>query len=273
MRRTTKRLLKLYTVAILLFLYLPIAMVVIFSFNDSAILGQWRGFTLRWYDDLFANEGIWRALQNSLVIGAATAAISAVLGTLAAYGITRFRMKGAWAFEAFFLIPVIIPEIAEALSILLFFAAVGWRLSLVTVIVGHAAFGISFVYLVVRARLSRYNLSMDEAAKSLGASSLQTFFRITLPMSLPGIVAGTLLAFTVSFDDYLKTRFTIGAAGQTLPLIFFSQAARGGVSPELSALATIMLAVSLALALERVLSSRIQALRRFAGRILRLATD
>ncbi len=260
MRRLPRRILRGYAILAFLFLYAPMVMLVIFSFNDSRIMGQWKGLTLRWYGELTGRADIWQAFNNSLYIAAVTAVVSAIMGTLAAYAMTRFKMRGSWAVESFLYVPIIIPEITEAVSILVFFSFINLPLSLLTVIIGHTAFAISFVYLVVRTRLAEYDRSVDEAAQILGANEVQTFFRITLPITLPGIIAGTLLAFTISFDDYIKTRFTIGAA-QALPTIVFSEASRGGVSPEISALATLMLAISLGLAVSRVLFSRARSFR------------
>lgn len=268
MRKVTRRLLKGYGVAVLFLLYVPMAMMVLFSFNDSRVLGRWGGFTLRWYEELARNTVIWTAFNNSVTIALVTAVLSMVMGTLAAYALTRYRVPGTWAIGAFLLVPIIIPEVTESLAIMLFFSALGMRLSLTTVVLGHTAFAISFVYLVVRARLAEYDVAVDEAAQSLGANSVQTFFRITLPISLPAILAGTLLAFTISFDDYIKTRFTIGAAGQTLPMLIFAQAARGAVSPEIAALATLILAVSMSLAVSGVLVARLRSLWGVARRFL-----
>lgn len=262
MRRATKRLLKVYAIAVFIFLYAPMVMLVVFSFNSSRVFGQLVGFTTQWYSELAGRADIWTAFNNSMYIGVVTALASMILGTLAAYAMTRFRLRAAWATDAFLYIPIIIPEITEAASILVFFRSANFSLGLTAVIIGHTAFAVSFVYLVVRARLADYDRSVDEAAEILGATPFQRFFRITLPIALPGIIAGTLLAFTVSFDDYVKTRFTIGAAGESLPMLIFSEAARGGVTPEINALAAIMLFISLGLALSRVTFTKAGSLRR-----------
>lgn len=243
--------LKIFTMLVFVLIYGPIVVMVFFSFNNSATLGVWRGFTLNWYSRLFQIGEIWQALYNSLSVAAIVAIVSVVLGTLTALAMTRYSFKGKTTVDSLLFIPIIIPEISEALTLLLFYLWVGWGWSrgFMTVLLGHIAYDISFAFVVIRARMAGFDRSLEEAAQTLGANEFQTFFRVTLPILMPGIVAGGLLAFTLSYDDFYKTMFTTGPGFETLPLRIWSMAARGGVSPELSALTTIALLSSMGLAL------------------------
>jgi spermidine/putrescine transport system permease protein len=243
--------LKIFTMFVFVLIYGPIAVMVLFSFNNSTTLGAWRGFTLNWYSRLFQMGDIWQALYNSLSVASIVAIASVFLGTLTALAMTRYSFKGKKTVESLLFVPIIIPEIAEALTLLLFYLWIGWgwNLGFVTVLLGHIAYDISFAFVVIRARMAGFDRSLEEAAQTLGANEFQTFFRVTLPILMPGIVAGGLLAFTLSYDDFYKTIFTRGPGFETLPLRIWSMAARGGVSPELSALTTIALLSSMGLAL------------------------
>jgi spermidine/putrescine transport system permease protein len=232
-------------------MYVPIVMMLVFSFNDANVIGAWRGFTLHWYYELFSSVDIWNAFYNSVLVALVTAMASIVLGTLTALAMARYSFKGKNVLDGLLYVPIIIPEITEALTLLLFYLWIGWGLQMgfATVAIGHIAFSIAFVFVIVRARMAGFDRSVEEAAKTLGANEIQTFFRITLPILLPGIVAAGLLAFTLSFDDFYKSAFTTGPAFDLLPLKIFSMASRGGVRPELNALATIALMISMGFAL------------------------
>ncbi len=242
------KLMAFYSALVYAFLYLPIVVVIIFSFNESKTLGRFTGFSLKWYGVLIEDKAIWVAFYNSLNVAVLTTAVSIFLGTLAAYGMVRLDIGGKGTIDSLLYIPIIIPEIAEALSLLLFYKFTGYNLGWLTVLLGHIAFDISFVYVVVRARLAGFDRSLEEASLTLGANEMQTFLKVTLPLSMPGIIAAGLIAFTLSFDDFIKTAFTTGPGFQTLPLIIWSQSARGGVGPELNALTTVIMATSMALA-------------------------
>ncbi len=244
----TDKLMGIYSALVYVFLYLPIIVVIVFSFNKSRTLGKFTGFSLEWYQVLIEDKDIWIAFYNSLNIAVLTTLVSLVLGTLAAYGMIRFGIGGKGAIDSLLYVPIIIPEIAEALSLLLFYKFAGYRLGWLTVLLGHIAFDISFVYVVVRARLAGFDRSLEEASLTLGANEVQTFLKVTLPLSMPGVVAAALIAFTLSFDDFIKTIFTTGPGFQTLPLIIWSQSARGGVGPEINALTTVIMAISMVLA-------------------------
>jgi spermidine/putrescine transport system permease protein len=180
-----------------LFLYAPIVVLVIFSFNASRFVTTWDGFSLRWYHELFQDQAMAAALRNSLIVAVASTLISTVFGTMVALAMERRKFVGKVAFDALLYLPVIIPDIAMAVMLLLFFVMVSIQLSLITIIIAHVAFNISFVAIVVRARLVGFDRSLEEAAQDLGANELQTFWYVTLPLLMPGILAGALLAFTL----------------------------------------------------------------------------
>ncbi len=242
------RILAFFSALVYAFLYIPIIIVIIFSFNSSKMLGRFTGFSLKWYSVLLGDRVVWNAFYNSLNIAVITTLVSILLGTLAAYGTIRLDIGGKGAVDSLLYIPIIIPEIAESLSLLLFYKFAGYKLGWLTVLLGHIAFDISFVYVIIKARLMGFDKSLEEASLTLGANEVQTFMKVTLPLSMPGITAAALIAFTLSFDDFIKTAFTTGPGFQTLPLIIWSQSARGGVGPEINALTSIIIAFSMVLA-------------------------
>ncbi|MEM0331095.1 MAG: ABC transporter permease [Archaeoglobaceae archaeon] len=223
---------------VFIFLYVPIIYVVASSFIDE------NGITTKWFLKLFEDRAIVNAFYNSLFLTILSTFFSVILGTLAAYAFIRTNMK----FESLFYAPIVIPEITEALSLLMFYKLISFPLGFYSVLIGHIAFNVSFVYVIVKARLSAQLKSIEEASLTLGANEIQTFFKVTVPLAMPGIVAGSLIAFTLSWDNFVKTVLTTGPGFQTLPLIIWSQAARGVVSPTLNALTTLMLITSFVLA-------------------------
>lgn len=256
-RRIGDKTLMLHSFFVYLFLYAPIVILIIFSFNTSKLNAVWRGFTFDWYIKLFQEPLILRAFKNSMIIAIVTTILSTIIGTLLAFGMNRYEFFGKRIYDSFIYLPIIIPEIIEALSLLIFFSFIGFALGLTTVIIGHTAFDISFVAVIVRARLAGFDRSLEEAAMDLGADEVTTFFKITLPLIMPGILAGALLAFTLSFDDYLKTAFTAGVGATTLPLQIYSMI-KFGVTPSINALSTISLLITLSLILlsQKYLRSR-----------------
>ena len=247
----------------LLFLYLPIAILVLYSFNNSRLNAVWRGFTLDWYRALFAAVGVragranvlvWDALGNSLVVGAIATLVATVLGTAIGLAMERFRFRGRTLMEALLFLPIIIPDITMGISLLVFFSLVfqllgqltGLRLvlGLPTVIAGHVAFNISYVAVVVRARIAELDPSLEEAALDLGANEWRAFWRITLPLIAPGVLSGALLAFTLSLDDFVITFFTAGVGTTTLPVFVYGMI-KTSVTPEINAISTLMLVASL----------------------------
>jgi spermidine/putrescine transport system permease protein len=228
------------------FLYAPIVILVVFSFNTSRFVTAWGGFGFRWYGELFQNEAIATALKNSLIVALSSTLISTVFGTMVALVMERHQFFGKLAFDALLYLPIIIPDIAMAVMLLLFFVMTSIRLSLITIIIAHVAFNISFVAIVVRARLVGFDRSLEEAAQDLGANELQTFWHVTLPLLMPAILGGGLLAFTLSLDDFVITFFTAGVGSTTLPLRIYSMV-KLGITPEINAVSTLLLVASMTL--------------------------
>lgn len=242
----TRRLLALHTALVYLFLYAPIAVLVVFSFNAARQTAMWDGFTLDWYGKLLGNEVLLRSVRNSLLVAGITTAIATVLGTLAALALGRYDFRGKRGTQTLLFLPVIIPEVVLGAALLTFFGVVEIRLSLWTVVIAHVVFSVSYVAIVVRARLSGLDPSLEEAARDLGAGPFETFRRVTLPLILPGIVASALLVFTLSIDDYVVTSFVAGVGSTTLPLHIYSML-KVGVTPEVNAVSTLLLAVTVVL--------------------------
>ncbi len=249
MRRLGDRVLKGYSFLVLAFLYIPIISMIVFSFNDSRLTAVWRGFTLKWYVELINSSQLWGAFYNTIVVALIVTVLSVMLGTATALAMSRYRFRGKDAFDAYLYIPIVIPEITEALSLLLLYVWAGIPLGLFTIILGHLTFAIPFAALVIRSRMAGFDRSVEEAAQSLGANEIQTFFRVTLPIISTGVIAGALLAFTQSYDDFIKTAFTRGPGVDMLPTTIYNLARRGGASPELNALATVALAISIVMAI------------------------
>ncbi len=210
-----------------------------FSFNDSKVGTVWTGFTFDWYKSLFSNDQIISAVTNSLIIAVITTLIATVFGTLAALAIHRYNFPGKKAFNFLFYIPVVIPDIIVAVALLALYGWLDITLGISTVFPGHVAITISYVMLVVIARLAGLDASLEEAAKDLGANEWQTFWKVTFPLIFPGVLAGALLAFTISLDEFVISYFTTGPGSDTLPVLVYSMV-RLGVSPEINALSTIM---------------------------------
>jgi spermidine/putrescine transport system permease protein len=229
-------------------LYLPIVILIAFSFERSRLAVRWTGFTLDWYAVLFKDASLAHALLNSLLVAFVAVTVSGFMGTLSAVGLSRYRFNGAGVYRGVVLLPIIIPEIATAVSALMLFVAIGLPLSLATVIVSHIVFCVAYVTLTVMGRLEGLDPSLEEAAQDLGASPVMAFIKVTLPLILPGITAGCLLAFVLSLDDFVITQFTAGVGSTTLPLRIFSLV-KFGVSPEINALSTLMIIVTVGISL------------------------
>jgi spermidine/putrescine transport system permease protein len=244
-------------VLIYAYIYIPIIILIIFSFNSQKLNIRWEGFTLRWYGVLFRDQEVMLALRNTLIVALVSTAVATLIGTLAALALQRYRFPGYTLTESTLYIPVIIPEVVMGIALLAFFALLKFRLGLPSITIAHIAFSIPFVTLVVRARLHGFDKSIEEAAMDLGANELTTFRRITLPTILPGVLAGGLLAFTLSIDDYVITYFTAGPGSTTLPLRIFSMV-RFAVTPEVNALSTLWVATVFALLLIGQIAQRRQ---------------
>ena len=228
------------------FLHVPILVLVVFSFNDSKFSVDWAGFTLDWYYRLLERPDILRGLKASLIVGGASTVISAVLGTLIALALARHRFRGRTAFEGFLYVPIVTPEIVVGISLLILFALVKIPLGLSTIVIAHVAFCVSFVVIVVLARLEGMDQSLEEAAMILGADEITTFWKVTVPQLWPGILSGALLAFTMSFDDFVITSFVSGSGSSTLPIVVYGMVRRN-VEPSINAISTIILLVTTAL--------------------------
>ncbi|MFZ1238486.1 MAG: ABC transporter permease [Anaerolineae bacterium] len=229
-----------------LFMYAPIVILILFSFNASRYASSWEGFSLRWYQVLFNDRAIGLALRNSLLVALLSTLIATVIGTLAALALERYDFWGKLSFDALLYLPIIVPEIAMAVMLLLFFILTHIRLGLGTVIIAHVAFCMSYVAVVVRARVAGLDRTLEEAAQDLYANEWQTFRRVTLPLIMPGIVSGALLSFTLSLDDFVITFFTTGPGTTTLPIQVYGMI-KTGVTPEINALSALMLVASVVL--------------------------
>lgn len=231
-------------IATYIYLYLPILVVVVYAFNESRLVQVWRGFGLEWWATTWADESITRALTLSLWTAAVNAVVATILGTAAAIGLRNVGRRPRAAFDAVMYTTLIVPEIVIAIASLLFFVTVGLPLGPMAIIITHAVFNTSVVALVCRARLAGMDRSLEEASADLGATRWSTFWGVTLPQLRPAIVAGTLLAFTFSFDDVVLSTFVSAPGSTTLPLRVFSEL-RFGLTPKANVVATTMLAITL----------------------------
>ncbi|WP_373974324.1 ABC transporter permease [Chitinibacter sp. SCUT-21] len=223
------------------FLYVPLIIVVVYSFNDSKLNAEWVGFTFKWYEVLFNNEQMLVAARNSLIIAIITSFCATVLGTLAGLAMHKYKLR---LLPLLVLTPIAIPEILMGVSLLIFFVMLNMTLGLVSVALAHIAFCIGFVAIVVRSRLQGMDEALVEAARDLGATPIQAFRLVTMPLIMPGIIAGALMAFTLSIDDFVITFFTAGAGASTLPLQIYSMI-RIAVTPEVNAISTLLMLLTL----------------------------
>lgn len=231
---------------VLAFFYLPIAILVANSFNKARFSSSWQGFTLGWYAQLFRSPEIWLAVRNTLVIAASSTAVSLVLGTAAAFALHRYAGSRLQRFHyTLIYTPLVVPEILMGISLLMAFVAAGIGLGLFTIFLAHVTFCVSYVAMVVLARLQDFDFSLIEAAQDLGASAWQSTRKVLLPLLLPGLAAGGLLAFTLSVDDFVITFFVAGPGSTTLPLRIYSLI-KYGAPPLINALSTLLLAVTFA---------------------------
>lgn len=231
--------------AVYLFLYVPLLVVVAYSFNQSRLGAEWTGFTLHWYEVLFADAEMMRAAWNSLVIGLVASVSATVLGTLAGLALHKFRLR---LLPVLIVTPLAIPDILWGVSLLVFFVLLNLTLGMLSIVLAHVAFCISYVAVVVRARLSGMDESLVEAARDLGATAWGSFRFVTLPLMAPGIIAGALLAFTMSIDDFVITFFTAGVGTTTLPLKIYTMI-KVTVTPEINAVSTLLMALTMVLVL------------------------
>lgn len=255
-RGIVDRLLAANAVLVYVFLYAPIVLLVIFSFNDNNNVSIWTEPSLRWYGAMFSNNQVMGALRNSLIVALVATAVSTVLGTALAISLERYRYRGRGTLDGLAYLPIIIPDVTMAVMLLIFFfqafgvldSLTGIRLTtgLHTIILAHIAFNISFVAVVVRARIAQFDDALEEAAADLYATRWQTFRKVTLPLIAPGVAGGALLALTLSLDDVVVTQFVSGAGSTTLPVYVFGLVRRG-VTPLINAVSVVMLVASMVL--------------------------
>jgi spermidine/putrescine transport system permease protein len=230
------------------FLYAPIVVIIVYSFNAARFGTVWESFTTKWYGALLQDSAALSATKNTLLLAVISTGIATILGTLLGFGMTRFDFPGRKIFDRLLYVPVFVPDIVFAVSLLLFYSLVrnlipALELGLTTMILAHVTFQISFVAIVVRARLAGLDPALEEAARDLGAGEWQTFLHVTLPLMLPGVLAGGMLAFTLSLDDFVVSFFTSGPGSTTLPILIYSSVKRG-LTPEINALATLIIIIS-----------------------------
>ncbi|TAV97310.1 ABC transporter permease subunit [Rhizobium ruizarguesonis] len=225
------------------FLYLPIVLLVIFSFNESKLVTVWGGFSTRWYVSLMSNQALLDAAWVTLRVGLLSATLATILGTMAALTLVRYtRFRGRMLFSGMVYAPLVMPEVITGLSLLLLFVAIGLDRGFWTITLAHTTLTMCFVAVVVQSRLLSFDHSIEEAAQDLGAPPVRTFFEITLPIIAPAVLSGWILAFTLSLDDLVIASFTSGPGATTLPMRIYSQV-RLGVTPEINAVCTILIGI------------------------------
>lgn len=258
-------LLTLYSAIFFVFIYLPLAIIVIYSFNSNPLdMSSWQHFTLDWYRGLFglkdvssgigtsavyveSTDQLLKALRNSLIVAGTTTIISTTIGTATAIAMTRFRFRLRGAYQGMMMLPMMMPDIVLGIGLLIFFVTLGFKLSLLTIIIGHCTFLSSYVFIVVQARMAALDPALEEASADLGANEWVTFKKVLLPQLMPGVIGGALLAFIISMDDLVITYFIAGTDSTTLPMFIFSMVRRG-VKPEINAIATLIILASLIIA-------------------------
>lgn len=246
----------LYLAIMILLMYFPLVMVVIFSFNESRLSANFTGFSLKWYETLANDRDLKEALFNSILLGVLSCGISAIIGTLGAVGMARVKYKTKGMMEYLSTIPIMIPEIILGMVFLVFFSMLNLPFGMTTLVIAHTTFCIPYIFMMVKARLVGIDKSLEEAARDLGAGPIRTFFDITMPLIAPAVLSGSLLAFAMSFDDVVISIFVNGPRLNTLPVKVYAQL-KTGVTPEINALCTIILVVITAvLLLSSFLSKR-----------------
>ena len=237
------RLLATWTGIVFVFFYLPIAIMILFSFNQSKLNIVWTGFTLEWYTSLWQDRGLVRTLQNSLIVATATTLLSVVLGTAGGWLLFRYRYRASTVLETLVFLPMIVPEVILGVSLLILFVTIGMKLGYTTIVISHVTFCFPFVMAAVQARLAGLDPSLEEAALDLGATPVQAFTKVIVPYLMPAIVSGALMAFTLSLDELIVTYFTASAGTRTLPLEIFGRVKKG-LDPTLNAISTVFILVT-----------------------------
>ncbi len=232
-----------FPILVFVFMYLPILVLGFYSFNQSPYSASWQGFTLEWYQKLFTDARILSAVKNSLLVACSAVAVSAVLGTMMAVGLARYNFPGKTLYRGISYLPLLIPDIAIAVSTLVCLAAFAIPLSIWTIVAAHIVFCLAYIGLVVSSRLNNLDPHLEEAALDLGATPIQAFIKVVLPQLMPGIISGCLLAFVLSLDDFLISSFTAGSGSNTLPMEIFSRI-RTGVKPDINALSVMLISIT-----------------------------
>lgn len=244
--KKNSKLSNLYLAVIFILMYLPIAVVIVFSFNESKLPVHFTGFSLKWYQKLINDDALIEALINSLILGVLSCLVSAVIGTLGAVGLTKIQLKSKGILEYISILPLMIPEIILGMVLMAFFYMMNIPFGMLTLLIGHTVFCVPYILLEVKARLAGMDPSLEEAARDLGAGPFRAFWDVTLPLVRPAIISGSLLAFAMSMDDVVISIFINGPKLSTLPIKVYTQL-KTGVTPEINALCTILLAATLAL--------------------------
>lgn len=247
MKNNTK-LANFYLGLILVLMYLPIIIVIIYSFNSSRISSVWGGFSLKWYEELLRDKSMFDAMANSLILASSSSILAAIIGTLAAVGMPKVNLRSKGVIEYISTLPIMIPEIILGMVFLTYFSLIRLPFGMITLVIAHTSFCIPYVYMLVKARLVGIDKSLVEAAKDLGASEIRAFFDITLPLILPAILSGMLLSFAMSLDDVVISIFVTGVNTNTLPIKIYTQL-KTGVTPKINALSTLMLGATLLICL------------------------
>lgn len=244
MRRNRTKLPGIYLGLVLAFIYLPIVFVVVYSFNGSKSTAVWKGFSLEWYQALLQDPSILEALGNSLLLGVLSCLAAAVIGTLGAVGLMKVEFRSKGVTEYISTLPIMIPEIILGMVFMAFFSVLSLPFGMVTLVIAHTAFCIPYILMMVKARMAGMDPALEEAAMDLGATPVRTFFDVTLPLVMPAVMSGAMLAFAMSLDDVVISIFVNGPRLNTLPVKVYTQM-KFGVTPEINALCTVMLAVTL----------------------------
>lgn len=229
---------------VFLFLYMPILVLIIFSFNDTKLNILFEGFTFEWYKILPTNNTLLDALKNTLIVAISSTLISTIIGTISAFGLHKFDFKGKKFINEMLYIPIVIPEIVLGISLLSIYTLMNLSLGMVTLIIAHVTFSIPYVIVSVRSSLQGMNPQLEEVSSDLGANNIQTFLKVTLPSIVPGIYSGVLLAFTLSMDDVVISYFTSGPDSNTLPLYIYSMI-KSGITPDVNAMFSIIIVIAL----------------------------
>jgi spermidine/putrescine transport system permease protein len=246
---------KAYLALVLVIMYIPILLVIVYSFNQNRINAVWGGFSWRWYRELFRDRAMWSALWNSVFLGVSASLCAAIIGSLAAVGISRAKLPGAGVVSYIGILPIMIPEIVVGMVSLAFFAFLSLPFGMLTLVIAHTAMCVPYPFLMVKARLDGLDKSLVEAAKDLGAGEWRAFYDITLPLIMPAIVSGILISFAMSFDDVIVSIFVTGVNTNTLPIRIYTQM-KVGVTPKTNAMCTLLFAATIALVLLSAAVSR-----------------